>query len=112
MKSGQRSDRERSFDTEGFSSLIRGVQRHFRWLTAKDVGRPVVGPEFAGWAAERAGIPVVAIGGITLTNVSRLAGAGCRNVAIVSALSSCARPAVVVRSFLRVLAESDPEEPD
>lgn len=71
--------------------------------TTKNVGRPLLGPEFAGWAWRKAQQPVVAIGGIQLANVGRIVAEGCRNVAVVSAINAHPRPGDVVRAFLGIL---------
>lgn len=73
----------------------------------KEAGRPLLGPAFAGWAAEALRVPAVAIGGINLANVGQLAAAGCRNVAVVSALSQTAQPAEIARAFLDILKAAD-----
>lgn len=76
----------------------------------KDVGRPLLGPDFAGWAARESQLPTVAIGGINLINVETLVAMGCRNVAVVSALNDTEDPAATARAFLRVLNSTESEE--
>jgi len=75
--------------------------------STKDVGRRVVGPEFAGWAAGATDLPVVAIGGIDLGNVGQVVAAGCTNVAIISALNQAPCPAEMARAFLDILITPD-----
>jgi thiamine-phosphate diphosphorylase len=73
----------------------------------KETDREALGPEFAGWAAEEAGVPVVAIGGINLENVAELASAGCRNVAVIHALAKTSNLRDAVRTFLETLNPTD-----
>lgn len=74
---------------------------------SKATDRVPLGPEFAGWAAAHAGVPTVAIGGITLENVAGVAAAGCRNVAVISALAQAPQPRDAVRMFLETLNPTD-----
>lgn len=76
----------------------------------KDVGRPLLGPEFAAWAARESPLPAVAIGGINLINVETLVALGCRNVAVVSALNETDNPGETARAFLRILNSTETDE--
>ena len=97
--------------THSREQAIRAVERGADYIAVgpifrsptKDVGRDPLGPEFAGWAAENLGPPVVAIGGIDLKNVAQLAKAGCVNVAVISAINLGAQPAETARSILTIL---------
>lgn len=73
----------------------------------KETTHVPLGAAFAGWAAATSGLPVVAIGGIGLENVAELAAAGCRNVAVISALSRATQPRDSVRAFLDALHPTD-----
>lgn len=84
-----------------------GVGPIFR-SSSKDVGREVMGPEFAGWAAEHSALPTVAIGGIGLGNAAQVAAAGCRRIAAIGALNEGARPGEVARALLGILNSADP----
>ncbi len=103
-------DREQVLAAAAMGADYIGVGPIFASST-KDVGRALLGPEFAGWAARSAGIPVVAIGGIHLGNAARLAAAGCPNVAVVSALNQSPRPAETVRALLDLMQAADTGAP-
>lgn len=79
--------------------------------STKSVGRPLLGAQFAGWAARESPLPVVAIGGITLENVGEIVAAGCSSVAVVSALNYDPHPAAAARAFLDLLNAADPTPP-
>jgi len=67
----------------------------------KDTGYPAVGLELVRTAAARAGgIPVVAIGGITLENAPAVIDAGAAAVAVISDLLTGGDPAGRVRQFV------------
>jgi thiamine-phosphate pyrophosphorylase len=78
--------------------------------TTKDSEWPVLGPEFAGWAARESALPIVAIGGINLVNVETLVALGCRNAAVVSALNHASDPAETARAFLHILNSPENHE--
>ena len=102
--------------THSREQAVRAVERGADYIAVgpifrsptKDVGRGPLGPEFAGWAAENLGPPVVAIGGIDLKNVAQLAKAGCVNVAVISAINLGAQPAEAARSILAILNSARP----
>lgn len=66
-------------------------------------GRPGVGPELIRFAAESAGVPFFAIGGVTLGNVERVRDAGASRVAVVRALTEAADPEGSARALRRAL---------
>ena len=75
--------------------------------TTKDTGRGAVDLDgvrrAADWARSR-GLPLVAIGGITLERARSVREAGAQSVAVVSDLLATGDPAGRVRDFLRALA--------
>lgn len=75
--------------------------------STKDVGRELLGPALAGWATRELALPVVAIGGITLGNVGRLAEAGCRSAAVIGEINQCPKPAKVARTIIDILDTTD-----
>ena len=69
--------------------------------TTKDTGYNAVGLEMVSAAAQQvAGLPVVAIGGITLDTASAAIEAGASSVAVISDLLTGGDPAARVRSFV------------
>lgn len=70
----------------------------------KATGYEAVGLELVAEAARRArGLPVVAIGGITLENAAQVIAAGASGVAVISDLLAGGDPAARVRSFVEAL---------
>jgi thiamine-phosphate pyrophosphorylase len=70
----------------------------------KDTGYNAIGLEMVSAAAKRAtGIPVVAIGGITLDTAPAVIGAGASSVAVISDLLTGGDPVARVRSFVDCL---------
>jgi thiamine-phosphate pyrophosphorylase len=72
----------------------------------KDTGYDAVGLERVSYAAARLhvrGLPVVAIGGITLETAEAVIGAGADSVAAIGALLTSGDPAARVRAFLSLL---------
>jgi thiamine-phosphate pyrophosphorylase len=67
-------------------------------------GRPAVGLELVRYAAEHAGLPWFAIGGVAPENVAAVAAAGATRVAVVRALSEADDPRAVAR-VLRTAVE-------
>ena len=67
---------------------------------------PVVGVALLASVAARARIPVVAIGGIALTNVAEIAGAGAAAVALISAMEAVADPVAAGQSVNAAFARS------
>jgi thiamine-phosphate pyrophosphorylase len=73
----------------------------------KDTGYEAVGLSMvrdAAAVASRQGLPVVAIGGITLERAAAVIDAGAGAVAVISDLLSTGDPASRVRDYLRRLA--------
>jgi thiamine-phosphate pyrophosphorylase len=71
----------------------------------KDTGYTPVGVEFVKTAARLArGLPVVAIGGITIETAPAVLEAGASSVAVISDLLRGPDPAARVRGFLEALA--------
>ncbi len=62
-----------------------------------------LGPTGIGLVAAAVGVPVIAIGGVTLERVPALLAAGAHGVAVVGAVSDAADPAAAVRRLLAAL---------
>jgi thiamine-phosphate pyrophosphorylase len=60
-------------------------------------GRAAVGVELVGYAAEHAGVPFFAIGGISPENVEAVRSAGAERIAVVRALTEAASPGQAAR---------------
>lgn len=71
----------------------------------KDTGYSARGLDLLRHAAQRAGKPVVAIGGITLERAPDVIAAGAASVAVISDLLTGGDPAARVRAFLDCLSE-------
>jgi thiamine-phosphate pyrophosphorylase len=67
-------------------------------------GRPAVGLDLVRYAAERATVPFFAIGGIDLSNVDAVRGAGAERIAVVRALTEAEDPE---RAAARLLERSE-----
>jgi len=89
--------RARLLEADGASYI--GCGAVFR-TTTKDVGGEQIGPEGVARVAHAVSIPVVAIGGITPENASRLNGTGAAGVAVAGAVMSSPDPARAVRRLL------------
>jgi len=77
----------------------------------KATGYDKVGLEMVGEAARRAkarGLPLVAIGGITLENAASVLDAGAASVAVIGDLLSRGDPEARVRAFVDRLSRSEP----
>jgi thiamine-phosphate pyrophosphorylase len=71
-------------------------------------GRPAVGLELVGYAAEHATVPFFAIGGISPANVDAVRSAGAKRIAVVRALidaSDAARAARQLRDGISAAGE-------
>ncbi len=66
-------------------------------------GRPAVGHELVGYAAEHATVPFFAIGGISPENVDAVRSAGAQRIAVVRALTEAAEPEPVARKLRRAI---------
>lgn len=71
--------------------------------TPTKIGRPAVGLELVRFAAEWAQTPFFAIGGIDLTNLSKVFEAGATRVSVLRALTEAADPAAIARRMKRSL---------
>ncbi len=77
----------------------------------KLTGYPAVGLAMVKEAARRAGaagLPVVAIGGITLENAAAVLAAGAASVAVISDLLATRDPEMRMRAFIERLSRSEP----
>ena len=72
-------------------------------------GRAPVGLALVSYAAARAARPFFAIGGIDLTNVAAVAGAGARRIAVVRALADAQDPAAAASALRAAVTVGDPE---
>lgn len=68
-------------------------------------GRPAVGLQLVRYAADHAGVPFFAIGGIDTANVAAVHGAGAKRVAVVRALTEADDPQATARALRAVLSE-------
>ena len=73
--------------------------------TPTKVGRAAVGLDYVRYAVENATIPWFAIGGIDLTNLPEVLGAGAGRVAIVRAIMQAEQPTRVTQQFLSELSK-------
>lgn len=74
----------------------------FPTRTKRDADDPI-GPEGVRRVAFEASVPVVAIGGVTARNASRLAGSGAAGIAAVGAFMSSADPETTARRLMRAV---------
>jgi thiamine-phosphate pyrophosphorylase len=74
-------------------------------------GRPPVGLELVGYAAEHASVPFFAIGGLDAENAAETIDAGARRICVLRAIASAANPEQAARE-LRGLLGADPLESD
>ncbi|MEA2147106.1 MAG: thiamine-phosphate pyrophosphorylase [Solirubrobacteraceae bacterium] len=72
-------------------------------------GRPAVGLSLVGYAAAHARVPFFAIGGIDAANVSEVAQAGARGIAVVRALVDAEDPQAAAAALAAALASSGEE---
>jgi thiamine-phosphate pyrophosphorylase len=79
------------------------------WETPTKPGRPGVGLELIGYAAERATQPFFAIGGISPLNAEEVVRAGARRICVVRAIRDAPDPSVAAAALRRafVAAEGD-----
>jgi thiamine-phosphate pyrophosphorylase len=68
-------------------------------------GRPAVGLELVSYAADHAGLPWFAIGGIAPDNAAAVRAAGAERVAVVRALTEASDPALAARSLRETVSE-------
>ena len=79
--------------------------------TSKDTGYGPCGLELVGEAARRArvrGLPLVAIGGITLENAASVLAAGAASVAVIGDLLATGDPEARARAFVERFSRSEP----
>ncbi|HBF33708.1 TPA: thiamine phosphate synthase [Candidatus Sumerlaeota bacterium] len=67
--------------------------------TTKLNASPVTGLELLTWAAEHSRLPQVAIGGISFENIDQVLTTGCKNAAVISAISRTENPVVQLQKF-------------
>jgi thiamine-phosphate pyrophosphorylase len=67
-------------------------------------GRPAVGVELVGYAAEHASVPFFAIGGISPANVDAVRSAGAERIAVVRALTDAPDPARAARGLRHAIS--------
>ncbi|MGD8960736.1 MAG: thiamine phosphate synthase [Desulfobacteraceae bacterium] len=67
---------------------------------------PVVGPGQLGAAAAVSRHPIVAIGGLTAARIAALDLGGCRNVAVISAVSQAENPLAAMTAINRLVREA------
>lgn len=72
-------------------------------------GRPAVGLELVGYAADHASVPYFAIGGIDADNVAAVIAAGARRIAVVRAIADAADPGLAARTLRATLDARRPE---
>jgi thiamine-phosphate pyrophosphorylase len=77
------------------------------YATPTKPGRPAVGLGLVGYAAEHAGVPFFAIGGISPANVDAVRDAGAKRIAVVRALTEAADPARAASRLLEAIREGD-----
>jgi thiamine-phosphate pyrophosphorylase len=70
-------------------------------------GRPAVGLELVGYAAEHTGVPFFAIGGISPENVDAVRSAGASRIAVVRALTGAPDPAQAARALRDGISTAD-----
>jgi thiamine-phosphate pyrophosphorylase len=75
--------------------------------TTKEKPR-IAGPAYAAEVVREVGLPVVAIGGITLENAAEVTAAGVRTLAVSAAVLKAAQPGRVVEKFLSLIPSSIP----
>ena len=75
--------------------------------TRSHPGRPAIGPEAVGRAAEWSGLPVIAIGGITPAEVPAVLSRGAHGVMVLSGVWRAAEPHAAVTRYLQVLGKEE-----
>lgn len=76
------------------------------WETPTKQGRPAVGLELIGHAAEHAARPFFAIGGIDPANAERVIEAGARRLCVVRAIRDAAEPSAVAERLRLALGSA------
>jgi thiamine-phosphate pyrophosphorylase len=75
------------------------------WETPTKVGRPAVGLELVGYAAEHARVPFYAIGGVDGSNAREVVEAGASRLAALRAIRDAADPAAAAAELRAAFAE-------
>jgi thiamine-phosphate pyrophosphorylase len=78
------------------------------WETPTKEGRPAVGLELVGQAAESARQPFFAIGGIDPSNAAEVVDAGARRLGVVRAIRDAGAPAAAAGALRAALGEAAP----
>jgi thiamine-phosphate pyrophosphorylase len=81
------------------------------WETPTKEGRPAVGLELIGYAAEHSSLPFYAIGGIEPSNAQQVVEAGARRLCVVRAIRDADDPAAAAAQLRRAFAEVGEEAP-
>jgi thiamine-phosphate pyrophosphorylase len=81
------------------------------WETPTKEGRPAVGLELIGYAAEHSSLPFYAIGGIDTANAQQVVEAGARRLCVVRAIRDADDPAAAAAQLRRAFAELGEEAP-
>lgn len=76
------------------------------WETPTKLGRPGVGLDLVRFAAERAGVPFFAIGGINAANCAEVAAAGARRIAVVRAIADAPDPEAAARALRKAITRA------
>lgn len=66
-------------------------------------GRPATGPDLLGYAARTVTFPWFAIGGIDITNLGDMLGAGARRVVVVRAIAEASEPVLAAKELAGAL---------
>jgi thiamine-phosphate pyrophosphorylase len=82
------------------------------WETPTKPGRPAVGLELIGHAAEHARHPFFAIGGISPLNAEQVVRAGARRLVVVRAIRDAPHPEVAAEALRRSFAAADESGPN
>jgi thiamine-phosphate pyrophosphorylase len=107
-------DATNGLSTHSPAQLVAAVQEPVTYVAigpvfgtfTKETGYTPVGLELVRYAAEQSrGLPVVAIGGITLDTAASVLAAGATNVAVISDLLTGDDPSARVRAYLKDLAQ-------
>ncbi len=86
-------------EKEGFDYIGVGPV----YPTPTKPGRPATGLDFIRFASEKLEVPYVAIGGIDLSNLAEVVGAGATRIAFVRALMGQPKPEEAAKKLLRIM---------
>lgn len=76
------------------------------WETPTKEGRPAAGLDYVRYAAEHASLPWFAIGGIDISNVDEVTGAGAARVVVVRAIRDATDPGEAARTLRAALPDA------